>query len=111
MGMAWGTFQQQGFTQIRLWTNNYVNGSVWDAITHPYQNFDCGLGKPPLKLGYGWVITPPFYVYVITYVGRSRRCSSSLLVTVLCANEGRPTMLTYGGIKDQSMLIVPRRCK
>ena len=37
------------------WINVYIK--LWDIIIHPCLNFNVGLLKPMLKLGYGWVIT------------------------------------------------------
>ena len=39
---------------------------ITDIIIHPCPNFNDGLAKQPLKLGYEWVIKSHFYGYVIT---------------------------------------------
>ena len=41
---------------------------LYDVIIHPRPNFKGGWTKPPLKLGYGWVITTHHFmrVYFIT---------------------------------------------
>ena len=36
------------------WTSNYSQLKLCDVITHMFSNFNNDLGKPPLKLGYGW---------------------------------------------------------
>ena len=43
------SFYWQILTVIRAWIINHN--------THPYHNFNGGFAKPPLKLGYGWMIT------------------------------------------------------
>ena len=46
----------------------YMHLKQWYEITHQYPNFNGGLVKPSLKLGYGWEIK--FYIKtmdVITY--------------------------------------------
>ena len=49
---------RQSTNRGRIWrsNNNYMYTKVYDVITHPCPNFNCGLAKPPLKLGQGWVI-------------------------------------------------------
>ena len=45
-----------GFIRTRTWISNYIHSFLWDVVTHPCLNFKV---KPLLKLGHGWVITPP----------------------------------------------------
>ena len=43
--------------EIRTWICNYIHiTGCRDIITHPCQNFNGGLAKPPLKFRHGWVI-------------------------------------------------------
>ena len=54
--------------QIRPLTNNHIHCFKWDVITHPCPNFNGGLVKPPLKLGYGWVTTFHCLVWMLLLI-------------------------------------------
>ena len=42
---------------FRAGISNYIHLTQFYVISHPCPNFNSGLLKPPLKLGYGEVIT------------------------------------------------------
>ena len=42
-------------SEFNLLINTYIYIKWWNII--PYPNFDCGLAKPPWRLGHGWAIT------------------------------------------------------
>ena len=59
--------------QIR-WGHWLFNVSIVLCVfdTHPCPNFKSSLGKPPLDVGHGWIITHHiFYVEVVTYLNSS----------------------------------------
>ena len=43
--------------EFRPWLQLSHPQELWDIITHPCSNSNDSLGKLPLKLGHGWVIT------------------------------------------------------
>ena len=54
-------------TKFRAWISNYINGFLWDVITHPFPDFKGSL----CKLGYESVITShPFRWKYLTHWGR-----------------------------------------
>ena len=46
-----------GTCRIRTWICNHIHVKQRNVVTHLYPDFNDGLIKPPLKLGYGWMIT------------------------------------------------------
>ena len=38
--------------ETKAWVSNYIQIQVWDVIAHTRPEFNDGLVKPPLKLGY-----------------------------------------------------------
>ena len=63
---TWDTFYYWGLTTTRAWMSNYSHWFMWNVIAHPCPNVNGGLGKPPLRFGYGTVITPTL-LCVISY--------------------------------------------
>ena len=43
-------------TDIRVWVSNYIHMKQWGVITRILPDANDDLVKPPLQLGYGWVI-------------------------------------------------------
>ena len=43
--------------KIKAWVSNYIHAKDRYAITYPCASSNGDLAKPPLKLGYGWLIT------------------------------------------------------
>ena len=53
-----GPVYWQDQTGIRTFISNYFHNIPWNGISHPHLDFNGDLFKPPVKLGYGWVIAP-----------------------------------------------------
>ena len=74
------------------WISNYFHYNMYDVITHPCPNFNCGSVKPPLKLWRGWIITPHDDVIKWKHFPRSPVNSphkdqwrGALMFTLICA--------------------------
>ena len=50
--------------KIMTWISNYLRSYTWDAITHPYPNFNGELNKLTGKLVHGLVITSHSFTWM-----------------------------------------------
>ena len=81
-GWGWGVGGGWG-------VGNYIHVKQCDLITHLCPNFNGGLVKPPMKIGYGSVLTShrKIWLWLLAHV--------LVLVKPYCRYEGCPRISTY----------------
>ena len=82
-------YVQLGHGWLMTCISNYTHSFQWDIITLPHPNFNIGLTKPPLKLGFGGN-----YLITLLYMDVIINIRILMLIWLKSANKRGPIYIT-----------------